>query len=172
MLLRPWYAHESPRDLLKWRLAFSWFRVGPETLHFWQAPGDSSVAGLGTQYVFWGPRVRVAGTVIIQPPLWSTPYLYTLILKGLWWAWSHRIGLRLLKGSSQNCFSSTWDDLHWGTAWPHRSPRESTLLCLGSHPNGLSAWGRTSALLACSKYLSFWKITVWYSGEKNRLSGL
>lgn len=60
--------------------------MGPETLLFWQAPGDSSAAGLGTQYVFWGPRVRVAGTVIIQPPLWSTPYLYTLILRACDWS--------------------------------------------------------------------------------------
>ena len=110
-------------------------------------------------------------------PLWSPTahfeilHLYTLILKGLWLELWERP--ETPEGVSPE-FSPHPPGMI-STEWlrgPSALCGESILPCPGSHPSGLSAWGRTNASLACSEHLSFWKTAVWYSGEKNRLSGI
>lgn len=164
-------AHESPGGPLKWRLSFSRSGVEAEILLFWQASRWFRCCWFWDS--IWGPRIRESAPVSTQlhPARWNTP-IFTPSFSGLVsGAWSRGRGWGSWRGQPRILPPSTWDDLHrGGPHGPSALYGKSTLPCPGSHPSGLSAWGRTQALLACSEYLSFWKITVWYSGEKNSLS--
>lgn len=142
----------------KMQLPFSRSGVEPEILLFWQTPRWFWYCW------FWetvpvlklrGQRVshcdHPAASPEILPPLHPQS-------QGLWLVPGAIGDAEAMEGVSPEFFpyppGMTCTE---GQPGPSALCRESTLPDSGSHPNGLSAWGRTQALLTCSAYLSSWK---------------